>query len=111
MNGLALTSATGEIYDLVQTAQFINGVLYPNIDDADAYRALVDTAQIALETHDFDTYRKARPLLLAAEFIKCTECLDKFDLREDCHVCAGYGFLPKRQPHAHSRTRTNAEPY
>lgn len=98
MTGLELISATGEMYDLVQTAQFINGVLYPNIDDADAYRALVDTAQVALETHDFDTYRRARLLLLAAEFIKCTECHDRFDLKDDCQACAGNGFRPKRAP-------------
>jgi len=95
IDGLVLTSNTGKQFDLVLTAQFINGVVYPTIDDADTYRALVNTAQIALEAHDFDAYRKARPLLLGAEFISCVECHDSFSLREDCKACAGNGFVPR----------------
>ena len=95
MDGLRLTAPSGELYDLVQTAQVINGKVYPIICDADTYRALVDCAQVALEDHDFEGYRKARPLLRSAQFTKCTACLDHFGLREDCGTCSGYGFLSR----------------
>ena len=95
MNGLELTASSREIYDLVQTAQVINGKVYPIICDADTYRTLIDCAQVALEEHDFENYRIARPLLLSAKFAKCTACLDRFGLREDCMNCAGQGFVPK----------------
>jgi len=102
IDGLVLTSNTGEQFDLVLTAQFINGVVYRPVDDADTYRALVNTAQIALEAHDFDTYRKARPLLMGAEFTMCIECHDSFSLREDCQACAGNGFIrrARHQPNS-----------
>lgn len=93
INGLVLTAPCGELYDLVQTAQFIYGKVYPTICDADTYRALVDCAQVALEMRDFESYRKARPLLLSAKFSKCSACLDRFGQREDCSNCAGNGFV------------------
>ncbi|MEW5698713.1 hypothetical protein [Pseudomonas synxantha] len=95
MNGLELTASSGELYDLVQTAQVINGKDYPIIGDADAYRTLMDCAQVALEEHDFENYRIARPLLLSARFTKCAACLDRFGSREDCITCAGNGFVTK----------------
>lgn len=95
IKGLLLTAPCGELYDLVQTAQVINGKVYPIICDADAYRAVVDCAQIALEEHDFENYRIARPLVVTAKFAKCAACLDRFGLREDCMNCAGQGFIPK----------------
>lgn len=99
MIGLQLTSSSGEAYDLVQIAQTINGRVYANIDDPDCYRALVDCAQVALESHDFNSFRKARPLLLSANFNKCTACLDRFGLRDDCGTCGGNGFVRKPTHH------------
>lgn len=69
MNGLTLTRPDGSLYDLVLTGQRIQGKEYSNIDDPDAYRALVDTAQIALENHDFGAYQRARHLLATATFM------------------------------------------
>lgn len=99
MNGLTLTRPDGSLYDLVLTGQRIRGKEYSNIDDPDSFRALADTAQIALENHDFETYQRARPLLVAAAFTKCTSCMDSFALREECPSCGGRGFI--------SRTRAN----
>lgn len=95
LNGLVLTSTNGETYDLVQFAQTINGVVYPSIGDPDCYRALVDRAQVALENRDFETYRKARLLILSAHFVKCCTCLDTFRLRDECETCEGLGFLQR----------------
>lgn len=95
INGLLLTASSGELYDLMQTGQVIDGKVYPIICDADTYRALVDSAQVALEEHNFEGYRKARPLLRSARFARCTDCLDHFGWREDCLNCAGQGFIPK----------------
>jgi len=102
MDGMTITKPDGSIYDLVITGQRINGKEYSNIDDPDAYRALLDTPQVALENHDFETYRRARPLLLAAAFSKCVSCRDHFALREDCEACGAMGFVAKegsRQNH------------
>ena len=95
MDGLTITTTDGSLYDLVITGQRINGREYSNIDDPDAYRTLADQATVALENHDFETYRRARPLLLAAAFRKCNVCFDRFALREDCHTCDGRGFIAK----------------
>lgn len=102
LDGLVLTSKTGELYDLVQTTHFINGRLYPCVDDPDSYRLLVDSAQLALERHDFDTYRIVRPLLLSARFTKCGLCMDNFAMREDCDTCTGNGFVRKQRCHPSS---------
>lgn len=95
LRGLVLIAPTGDKYDLVQTAQVINGTVYPVVSDADYYRALVDLAQVAIEQRDFDAYRKARPLLFSARFTTCGSCLDRFGVRDDCTICAGNGFVPK----------------
>lgn len=101
MIGMTMTSDLGEIYDLVQTAHFVNGVLYTCVDDPDAYRLLLDSAQLALENHDFDTYRVVRPLLLSARFTKCSECNDNFLMREDCTTCCGHGFIQLARTSSH----------
>ncbi|AZC17602.1 hypothetical protein C4K40_2213 [Pseudomonas sp. CMR5c] len=98
MDGMTITTPDGRIHDLVVTGQRINGIEYTNIDDADSYRALSDCAGLALENHDFETYRRARPLLLAAAFKKCPECLDRFAVREECQACAGRGFIARGGP-------------
>ncbi|WP_085065965.1 hypothetical protein [Pseudomonas piscis] len=95
MDGMTITTPDGRTHDLVITGQRINGIEYANIDDPDAYRALADCASLALENHDFETYRRARPLLLTAAFKKCPECLDRFAAREECLACAGYGFVAR----------------
>ncbi|WP_430445453.1 MAG: hypothetical protein ACQZ2J_30135 [Pseudomonas piscis] len=95
MDGMTITTPDGRVHDLVITGQRINGIEYTNIDDPDAYRALAECAQVALETHDFGTYQRARPLLLAAAFKKCPVCLDRFATREECQACAGHGFVAR----------------
>ena len=95
LDGLVLTSASGESYDLVQFAQSINGDVYQSIEDPDCYRTLVDCAQVSLEARDFESYRKARLLILSARFVRCPGCQDSFKLRESCESCSGNGFLPR----------------
>ncbi len=96
MDGLTVVTPDGRLHDLVITGQRINGIEYTNIDDPEAYRALAECAQVALETHDFGAYQRARPLLLAAAFKKCPVCLDRFATREECQACAGHGFVARR---------------
>ncbi|WMN19845.1 hypothetical protein QL104_10660 [Pseudomonas piscis] len=98
MDGMTITAPDGRVHDLVITGQRINGIEYTNIDDPDTYRALADCAGLALENHDFETYQRARPLLLASAFKKCPECLDRFAAREDCQPCAGRGFVARGNP-------------
>lgn len=102
MDGMTITKPDGSIYDLVITGQRTNGKEYSNIDAPHAYRALLDTAQVTLENHEFEMYLRARPLLLAAAFSKCASCRDHFALREDCEACGTMGFVAKegsRQNH------------
>ena len=98
IDGMTITTPDGRVHDLVITGQRINGIEYTSIDDPDVYRALSDCAGLALENHDFETYRRARPLLLAAAFKKCPECLDRFATREECRACAGRGFVVRAGP-------------
>jgi hypothetical protein len=59
------------------------------------YRVLVDTAQLAQESHDLRAFEKARPLLDLASFCTCPTCLDRFGARDDCPACAEKGFVKK----------------
>ncbi|WP_419735658.1 hypothetical protein [Pseudomonas sp. COR18] len=93
MDGLTITRPDGSVYDLVLTGQRINGREYSNIDDPDVYRALVDTTQIVLENQDFGDYQRARPLMAAAAFVKCSSCMDRFALRKDFQNCRCLGFI------------------
>ncbi|MCK9818461.1 hypothetical protein M1B35_31160 [Pseudomonas sp. MAFF 302046] len=95
LTGMTLTSTTGQVFDLIMTARTIKSVVYPNIDDVDIYRALADAAQLALENHDFSFYQRARPLLNSAQFTRCSQCQDRFALREECQECGGQGVVPK----------------
>jgi hypothetical protein len=95
ITGLTLTMPDGQLYDLIETQRVVEGVTYQPIDDPDLYRVLVDTAQIAQESHDLRAFEKARPLLELASFCTCPTCLDHFGQRDDCPTCCGNGFVTK----------------
>ncbi|RBJ74947.1 hypothetical protein C3L29_033230, partial [Pseudomonas sp. MWU12-2534b] len=85
-------------YQLVETERVISGVDYKPIDDPDAYRAMVDAAQVAQEERDLRAFEKVRPHIESAAFCMCPACLDRFGAREDCSTCAGKGFVTKPAP-------------
>jgi len=95
ITGLTMTMPDGTLCDLVETRRVVDGVTYEPIDDPDLYRTLVDTAQLAQESHNLRAFEKARPLLDLARFHTCPTCLDRFGYREDCPTCAGKGFVTK----------------
>ncbi|MGE8180494.1 hypothetical protein [Pseudomonas mandelii] len=95
ITGLTLTMPDGRRYDLIETQRVVEGVTYQPIDDPDLFRVLVDTAQIAQESHDLRAFEKARPLLELASFCTCPTCLDRFGSRDDCPTCCGNGFVTK----------------
>ncbi|MBV7492978.1 hypothetical protein KW837_01690 [Pseudomonas sp. PDM24] len=95
IEGLTLTLPDGRQFDLIETGRMILGVIYKPIEDPDIYRALVDTAQIALEGRDLAAYEKMRPFIDLARFITCPACLDRFDRKDDCAACSGQGFVIK----------------
>jgi hypothetical protein len=95
ISGLTLTLPEGQQYALIETSRTIEGVTYAPMEDPDAYRALVDTAQVAYECRDLRAFEKLRPLIDLARFHLCPACLDRFDQREDCSGCAGLGFVTK----------------
>lgn len=95
ITGLMLTMPDGRRYDLIETQRVVEGVTYEPMDDPDLYRVLVDTAQIAQETHNLPAFEKYRPLLELANFCTCPTCLDQFAQRDDCPTCSGHGFVTK----------------
>ncbi|WP_238537233.1 hypothetical protein [Pseudomonas sp. R62] len=82
-------------YQLIETERMIGGITRSSLSDADAFRALVDTAQVAQEERDVRTFEKIRPHIESAAFCICPACLDRFGEFEDCEVCAGKGFVSK----------------
>lgn len=97
ISGLFL-ELNGRRYQLVETERVVRGVDYKPMDDPDAYRALVDAAQIAKEERDLRAFEKVRPHIESAAFCKCPACLDQFGAREDCPTCSGKGFVTKSAP-------------
>lgn len=82
-------------YRLIETERMIDGVTRRPLADADAYRALVDAAQVAQEERDLQAFEKLRPHIESAAFSICSDCLDRFGARDDCSTCAGKGFVTK----------------
>jgi hypothetical protein len=85
----------GQMYQLIETDRVIGSVDFKPLDDPDAYRAMVDAAQVAQEERDLRAFEKLRPCIESAIFRMCQSCLDSFGRREDCPTCAGNGFVRK----------------
>lgn len=85
-------------YQLIETERMIGGITHRPLCDADAFRALVDEAQVAQEERNLRAFEKVRPHIESAAFCICPACLDRFDTREDCPTCAGKGFVTKPVP-------------
>lgn len=98
ITGLVL-EMNGRRYQLVETERMIAGVTHRPLCDEVAYRALVDAAQVAQEDRDLRAFEKVRPHIESAAFCICPDCLDRFDVREDCPTCAGKGFVQKITAH------------
>lgn len=96
IEGLTLTLPDGRRFDLIETGRMILGVIHRPIDDPDLYRALVDAAQVALEDCDLNAFEKMRPFIDLARFRTCSDCLDRFDRKDDCSTCSGKGFIIKQ---------------
>jgi hypothetical protein len=92
--GLTL-EMNGRQYQLIETDRVIGGVDCKPLDDPDAYRALVDAAQVAQEERNLRAFEKARPQIESAAFCMCPTCLDRFGQCEDCPTCFGKGFVTK----------------
>ena len=94
ISGLVL-ELNGRQYQLVETERVISDVDYKPIDDPNAYRAMVDAAQVANEERDLRAFEKVRPHIESAAFRICPACLDRFGSRDNCRTCAGKGFATK----------------
>lgn len=97
ISGLVL-EMNGRRYQLLETERMIAGVTRRPLSDADAYRALIDAAQVAHEERDLHAFEKVRPHIESAAFCICPDCLDNFGAREDCSTCTGKGFVTKIAP-------------
>ncbi|MBA4287395.1 hypothetical protein AB4P97_08495 [Pseudomonas sp. A1230] len=97
ISGLVL-EMNGRRYQLIETERMIAGIAHRPLSDSDAYRALVDAAQVAQEERDLHAFEKIRPHIESAAFCICPACLDRFGAREDCQMCAGNGFVTKSAP-------------
>lgn len=99
ISGLVL-EINGRRYQLIETERMIAGVTRHCLSDADAYRALLDVAQVAREERDLRAFEKVRPHIESAAFCICPACRDCFGERDDCSTCAGQGFVTKLIPTA-----------
>jgi hypothetical protein len=97
MSGLVL-ELNGRRYQLIETERMIDGITHHPLSDVDAYRALVDAAQVAQEERDLRAFEKIRPHIESAAFCICPACLDHFGARDDCPTCVGKGFVTKSAP-------------
>ncbi|MEB2858191.1 hypothetical protein VKY20_21470 [Pseudomonas atacamensis] len=97
ISGLELVM-NGQRYQLIETERVISGIDYKPIDDPDAYRAMIDAAQVALEERNLCAFKKVRPHIESAAFYTCPACLDHFGARDDCPTCATKGFVMKPVP-------------
>ncbi|MDF2794673.1 MAG: hypothetical protein K0S85_2426, partial [Pseudomonas orientalis] len=97
ITGLAM-EMNGCRYRLIETDRMIDGVTHHPLSDADAYRALVDAAQVAQEERNLQAFEKIRPHIESAAFSTCADCRDRFGERDDCTTCAGKGFVHKTSP-------------
>jgi len=97
ITGLAL-ELNRRRYQLIETERMIAGVTHRPLSDADAYRALIDAAQVAQEERDLRAFEKLRPHVESAAFCICPACLDSFSARDDCTTCTGKGFVTKPAP-------------
>lgn len=88
----------GRQYQLIETDRIIGGVDCKPLDDPDAYRALVDAAQVAQEERNLRAFERLRPFIESATFSTCPDCLDRFSERDDCETCTGKGFVVKPLP-------------
>lgn len=96
ITGLIL-EMNGQHYQLIETYRVIGGMDRKLLDDPDAYRALVDAAQVAKEKRDLHAFERLRPFIESATFSTCPGCLDRFGERDDCVTYTGKGFVAKPQ--------------
>lgn len=97
ISGLVL-EMNGRRYQLIETERMIGGITHRPLSDADAFRALIDAAQVAQEERDLRAFKKMRPHIESAAFCMCPACLNRFGARDDCPTCAGKGFVTKPAP-------------
>lgn len=103
ISGLIL-AMHGQRYLLVETERMIAGISHHPLSDADAYRALIDLAQIAKEDQDLRAFQKLRPHIESSMFKECLTCSDHFAAREECIACSGLGFVLKISSKAYTKS-------
>jgi hypothetical protein len=86
-------TGTGQKLTLVERCREFQGVSRTRLDDPDTYRAIVDAALVALEEGDIPKYAALWERENFSIYRQCATCMDRFDLREDCSVCDGQGFI------------------
>lgn len=79
IEGLTLALPDGRRFDLIETGRMILGVIYNPIEDPNTYRALIDAAQVALESCYLKAYEKMRAFIDLARFRTRPAWLDRFD--------------------------------
>lgn len=89
---------SGEKYALVETGRRMRGEdMSARLDDPDMYRAIIDSALIALEEGNMPLYIELWERESFSIFTQCSSCCDRFELREDCPTCSGQGFIEDPQ--------------
>lgn len=92
-----INTETGQRLTLVETGRRFGGEMRQRLDDPDVYRAIVDASTVALEQGNMRAYVELWEKEAFSIFVQCSRCCDRFDLREDCTDCNGWGFVKDPQ--------------
>jgi hypothetical protein len=84
---------TGQRLVLVESSRRFDDEMRQRLDDPDVYRAIVDASIVALEQGDMTAYVDLWEKENFSIFTQCSQCCDRFYLREDCSACGGRGFV------------------
>lgn len=93
IHGLTWTTRQGRVLNLVKVGQYQQGRRIPYLWDLESCRLALDQLD-ALREEGFDqTCQVLQEALANAPFGICPTCRDRFDLRDDCDRCSGYGIV------------------
>lgn len=98
IRGLTWTTRLGRVLNLVKVGQYQQGRRIPYLRDLESCRVALDQLAALREEGLGQACEVLQQALAIAPFCLCPECRDRFDLRDDCERCSGYGIVcrPKR---------------
>lgn len=95
IHGLTWTTRQGRALNLVKVAQYQQGRRIPYLGDVESCRLALDRLQALREDGRDQECAELQQALAIAPFGRCPTCRDRFELRDDCGRCGGYGIVAR----------------